>query len=213
MGTFVINSEAPVEIIAAAGVDYIQVVTGAARVAELADPIGGLHLESGAEILFFDGLTGAVNAIAATPGGSATIRTGGANPTIATTAADTGVWTGGIPVANIGAMPGVTADPTSIWAEGKFAILGDGSNTHWDGTAWQAGAAPLPPLATGATAGIAGVWTPAGSTVPQDLAAVIAAAVIANPLTLWTVGQSVVTADTNDIHWDGAAWVTDVAPA
>jgi hypothetical protein len=36
--------------------------------------------------------------------------------------------------------------------------------------------------------------------------------VIADPLTDWTIGQSVVTLDTNDAHWDTGAWVIGTAP-
>jgi len=39
------------------------------------------------------------------------------------------------------------------------------------------------------------------------------AGIIANPGTLWTVGQNVVMGDTNATHWDGGAWVAGVAPA
>jgi hypothetical protein len=39
-------------------------------------------------------------------------------------------------------------------------------------------------------------------------------AVVADPLTLWTVGQSVVTLDVNDAYWDGIdTWLVGTAPA
>jgi hypothetical protein len=67
-------------------------------------------------------------------------------------------------------------------------------------------------LAAGATAGIPGAWTPSGDRPAADLAAMISQDVVADPLTTWTVGQSVVTLDTNDAHWDGAAWIISTAP-
>jgi len=44
--------------------------------------------------------------------------------------------------ANLAAMSGVTASPTTAWATGEFVNLGDASKAHWDGTAWAAGIAP-----------------------------------------------------------------------
>jgi hypothetical protein len=75
---------------------------------------------------------------------------------------------------------------------------------------------PIPvtpvPIATGATAGTPGAFTPAGSTPPPDLAALQASAIVADPTTAWTTGQSVVLGDASDAHWDGAAWVGTLAP-
>lgn len=78
---------------------------------------------------------------------------------------------------------------------------------------------PEPPVipSTGATAGIPGTWTPAGSTPPATVAALIAAnpAVVASPTTAWTVGQYVQTGTVGapgQAHWSGTAWVGGVAP-
>jgi hypothetical protein len=69
-------------------------------------------------------------------------------------------------------------------------------------------------LATGATAGIPGAWTPSGDRPAADVATMNSQAVVANPLTLWTVGQSVVTLDVNDAYWDGIdTWLVGTAPA
>jgi hypothetical protein len=68
-------------------------------------------------------------------------------------------------------------------------------------------------LAIGATAGIPGAWTPSGDRPAADLAAMTSQGVVADPLTLWTVGQSVVTLDANDAHWDSSDWVLGTAPA
>jgi hypothetical protein len=66
--------------------------------------------------------------------------------------------------------------------------------------------------ATGADAGIPGAFTPTGDRPAADLAEMTSLGIIADPLTLWTVGQSVVTLDTNDVHWDSAAWAAGAAP-
>ena len=63
--------------------------------------------------------------------------------------------------------------------------------------------------ATGATAGSPGNFTPAGATRPANLAAL--SGVVASPLTAWTPGQYVVTADLLGAHWTGTAWAAGVA--
>lgn len=40
------------------------------------------------------------------------------------------------------AATGFTATPATVWATGKYVLLGDGSRAHWTGTAWAAGMAP-----------------------------------------------------------------------
>lgn len=64
--------------------------------------------------------------------------------------------------------------------------------------------------ATGATAGIPGTWTPAGSVPPADLTG--ATGVVASPASAWTTGQHVVTRDGSRITWSGTNWVGGVAP-
>jgi len=59
-------------------------------------------------------------------------------------------------------------------------------------------------VATGATAGAPGTFTPAGASAPADLAAL--AAVTANPATAWTTGQFVTLADASEAFWDGDTW-------
>lgn len=39
------------------------------------------------------------------------------------------------------AAPPITADPTTAWTTGQYAVLGDGSEAHWDGDSWEAGRA------------------------------------------------------------------------
>lgn len=66
---------------------------------------------------------------------------------------------------------------------------------------------PVP--ATGATAGTPGTWTPPGATPPANIAAM--GAIVASPLTAWTAGQHMVTADASHCFWDAAAWVAGQA--
>ena len=71
------------------------------------------------------------------------------------------------------------------------------------------------PNATGATAGIPGTWTPAGTDPPANLAEATAWGVVATPATAWTAGQYVQTRLTGApgrITWTGTAWVGGVAP-
>jgi hypothetical protein len=70
--------------------------------------------------------------------------------------------------------------------------------------------APPPPLATGATAGTPGSFTPAGCATPTTLGDL--AGLVAEPTTAWTTGQSVVLGDGSDASWDGTAWVAGLAP-
>ena len=62
---------------------------------------------------------------------------------------------------------------------------------------------------TGATAGIPGTWTPAGSQAPLTVAA--ATGVTASPATAWTTGQYVMTRDGALAHWSSTAWVVGKA--
>jgi len=71
-----------------------------------------------------------------------------------------------------------------------------------------------PVIATGATAGIPGTWTPTGSNPPADAAGATATSVVASPNTAWTTGQYVQgsTAGTGGrMHWSGTAWVAGAA--
>lgn len=69
-------------------------------------------------------------------------------------------------------------------------------------------------LATGATAGTPGTWTPGGSGVPASVTALQGASISASPNTAWTVGQYVQTGTAGvagQAHWSGSAWVSGVA--
>jgi hypothetical protein len=50
--------------------------------------------------------------------------------------------TGAAAPANLGALDGVTASPTTAWTTGQRVVLGDGTTASWNGTAWVAGSAP-----------------------------------------------------------------------
>jgi hypothetical protein len=64
-------------------------------------------------------------------------------------------------------------------------------------------------LATGATAGSPGTFTPPGSDIPLNLTAM--APVVANPLTAWTAGQHMVLGDASQAYWNATAWVAGAA--
>jgi hypothetical protein len=66
--------------------------------------------------------------------------------------------------------------------------------------------------ATGATAGVPGIYTPQGAVVPANLAALTSGGVVASPTTAWPTGQYVLTADMQAAHWSGTAWVIGIAP-
>lgn len=66
----------------------------------------------------------------------------GQAPTSATagipgTFAPSGSW---LP-ANLAALSGVTASPSTAWTTGQYVLLGDGSKAHWTSSAWAANAA------------------------------------------------------------------------
>ncbi|MFE0771968.1 hypothetical protein [Streptomyces sp. NPDC058861] len=60
-------------------------------------------------------------------------------------------------------------------------------------------------LATGASAGAPGAFSPEGAAAPANLAGL--AGVIATPTSAWTTGQHVVLGDGSKAKWDGSAWV------
>lgn len=83
----------------------------------------------------------------------------------------------------------------------------------WNTNPWTWAVTPIGmnPMATGATAGNPGTFTPVGSTVPYTAAAL--SSVTASPKTKWTVGQYVKTQDGVESYWTGTAWATGRAPA
>lgn len=83
---------------------------------------------------------------------------------------------------------------TATAQEALPRLLADHDNGGWDNEV----------LATGAIAGTPGSFTPAGATPPSNLGAMTG--ITATPATAWTVGQHVITADTQHCHWTGTAW-------
>lgn len=47
----------------------------------------------------------------------------------------------GVRPEDLAGMSTITADPTTAWTTGQSVILGDGSEAHWNATAWVAGPA------------------------------------------------------------------------
>jgi len=92
--------------------------------------------------------------------------------------------------------------------------------TPWGGQGWDPiVGSPTPTVpSTGATAGIPGIWTPAGSLRPAtqlDLINGIPNPVIASPLTQWSGGQFVQTRQSGAAGracWSGIGWVGGIAP-
>jgi hypothetical protein len=82
--------------------------------------------------------------------------------------------------------------------------------TFWDSSYPPSVLALGKPLATGATAGIPGTWTPAGSRPPAGTAM---QGVTATPATTWTTGQHVVCSDGAHRWWSGTAWAAGDAAA
>ena len=64
-------------------------------------------------------------------------------------------------------------------------------------------------LATGATAGTPGSYTPANSYGGEDIAGM--SGITASPATAWTTGQYVLTREGDPVHWNGTAWAAGAA--
>jgi hypothetical protein len=87
--------------------------------------------------------------------------------------------------------------------------------SYWDESYPPSIYETAPPVvpATGATAGIPGSWTPAGSTPPADVASI--GAIVASPASAWTTGQYVQTGTIGAAGracWTGTGWVGGAAP-
>lgn len=65
------------------------------------------------------------------------------------------------------------------------------------------------PASTGATAGMPGAWTPAGSDPPNKFQSMDT--ITAAPATAWTTGQYMRLGDGSLAHWAGAAWASGKA--
>jgi len=68
-------------------------------------------------------------------------------------------------------------------------------------------------LATGATAGTPGFWTPVGSVAPETFTELSNSTIQAEPPAQWQNGQHVVLGDATQAYWDGNQWQVGAAPA
>ena len=82
-------------------------------------------------------------------------------------------------------------------------LVADHANGGWD-------AAPI--VATGATSGQPGTFTPAGATPPATLAALQSGGITASPATKWPVGDYVTLGNATLASWSGSAWVAGASP-
>lgn len=78
------------------------------------------------------------------------------------------------------------------------------------GTFDDTGAIAPAAVATGATSGTPGAFTPAGAMTPSNFAAL--SGVVASPLTAWTAGAHVILGDATHAYWNGTAWWAGNAP-
>jgi hypothetical protein len=70
-------------------------------------------------------------------------------------------------------------------------------------------------LATGATSGAPGTWTPPGAAPPSNVPALQASLIAAAPTTPWVTGEYVQTGASGvagQAYWDGTAWTSGKAP-
>jgi len=64
-------------------------------------------------------------------------------PATGATAGTPGSWTpaGSAPPADFAAIGSIVATPQTAWTTLQSVVLGDASEAHWDGAAWQTGKA------------------------------------------------------------------------
>lgn len=73
---------------------------------------------------------------------------------------------------------------------------------------WAFAVTPLGAIATGATAGEPGDFTPLNAVHPSNLAAMTG--ITASPSTAWTTGQYVRLADGTNAYWNATTWVAGI---
>lgn len=175
--------------------------------------------------LFVDG-----ERVAYTPAGALSASTGGMlDPTVVTTPTVTdpltgvvatgaqagapGVWLprGCLIPVNLAGSPALTGQ--AAWVTGQYVTYRNGTTYGtWNGTAWASYTPPAPAtppaLATGATAGSPGTWTPGGSVAP----ATIPQAPAPTPTTAWTIGQHNYLNGGQQVYWNGTVWLKGKAP-
>lgn len=169
--------------------------------------------------------------VAYTPTGALSASTGGVmDPTIVTTPTTTDPATGVVATgaqagapgrwlpagcllpANLAGCPALTGQ--AAWVTGQYVVLRDKSLATWNGTAWVVYTPPAPAtpgaLATGATAGSPGAWTPGGSVAPFS----IDQCPNPTPTTGWTTGQYNTLNGGEQVTWTGLTnkWVRGKMP-
>ena len=167
-----------------------------------------------------------------TPTGALSASTGGPmDPTIVTTHTTTDPLTGVVATGAVAGAPGVFLPQNSLvpanlagapaltgqaaWGANQYVRLKDASLARWNGTTWVVYTPPAPAtppaLATGATAGSPGTWTPGGSVAP----ATIAQAPTPSPATAWaTTGQYNYLNGGQQVYWAGVGpgWLKGKVP-
>jgi hypothetical protein len=86
-----------------------------------------------------------------------------------------------------------------------FAIVGDMNSEPYN-LIFDSDTFPSGVVATGATAGTPGTFSPVGAQPPASLAALQGGSVTATPATAWTTGQHVVLGDASKAFWTSSAW-------
>lgn len=104
-----------------------------------------------------------------------------------------------------GTGPHGDAPTVNPWPVGAFRYIGI---TDVQPPAATNGARAIV-LATGATAGAPGAYTPVNAGPPMTIAGL--SGVTASPGTAWTAGQHVVLGDGSTAYWNGTAWTAGVA--
>ena len=101
---------------------------------------------------------------------------------------------------------------TDAWPEDSYVELGDASHAYWDGAAWAAGDAPVPPNPpTGVQPGQPGSFTPAGADVPADLTELQALGALGQTAA-WSPDAFVELGDGSNVTWEGSAWAAWTPP-
>lgn len=102
----------------------------------------------------------------------------------------------------------ITFNRTTLLAYGMtFRTFKGGAAAPYHAKAW--GFVPeFEIVATGATAGTPGAFTPDGATLPADLAALQASSIVADPAAAWGTGEYVTLGDDSHAYWTGAAWAS-----
>lgn len=88
----------------------------------------------------------------------------------------------------------------------------------YEGNNWTYAVTPLTamasaPLATGASAGSPGSFTPIENSIPENFDELTSSEVVADPATAWSAGSYVVLGDSTLAYWDGSAWQVGTSPA